>query len=239
MDIEIRSVLKELRLKHGYNQKDVAQKLTEYGIQTAPTQVSRWEKGHNNPNIAQFIGLCRLYAVRDTYKVFMEHDFSELSYELNKAGNDKVEEFRRILIASGMFAPVEEVRKVVPFPRRTAPLYDLGASAGTGQFLDSSSYEMVELPDAVPANVTFGLHVSGDSMEPTLLDGETIWVQMQRELNNGDIGVFYLDGNAFVKEYKATEKGVWLVSHNPAYEPIAIDENSDARVYGKVVYPIR
>jgi len=73
--------------------------------------------------------------------------------------------------------------------------------------------------------------------EPTLEDGQAVWVQMQPTLENGEVGIFYLDGNAYVKEYRQTEKGVFLVSHNEKYAPIAIKEYSETRIYGKVVYP--
>ena len=56
-------------------------------------------------------------------------------------------------------------------------------------------------------------------------------------ITDGDIGVFYLDGNAFVKEYNRTDKGVFLISHNEKYKPIPITDNDESRIYGKVVYP--
>lgn len=239
MDTAIGSILRELRMKHSYQQQDVANKLNELGIQTAKQQVSRWENGYNNPNIPQFIGLCRVYGVKDVHKVFSQKDFSDLIYELNKEGADKLEEYKQLLIASGLYAPIPVKAAVIPFRRRTAPMYDIGASAGTGQFLDSDSYEMVEVPDDVPDSATFGLHVCGDSMEPSLVDGEEIWVHQQPTLENGEIGIFLLDGDAYVKEFRVTDKGTFLISHNTAYKPKKIMEYNETRIYGKVVYPIR
>lgn len=106
MDTAIGSILRELRMKHSYQQKDVANKLNELGIQTAKQQVSRWENGYNNPNIPQFIGLCRVYGIKDVHKVFSQKDFSDLIYELNKEGADKLEEYKQLLIASGLYAPI-------------------------------------------------------------------------------------------------------------------------------------
>lgn len=239
MGTAIGSVLRELRIKHNYQQQDITKMLNEMGIQTAKQQVSRWEHGYNNPNIPQFIGLCRIYGIKDAYKVFLQGDFSDLIYELNKEGADKLAEYKQILIASGLYAPMSCKPKIIPFPRRTAPMYDIGASAGTGQFLDSNSYEMVEVPECVPDSATFGLHVCGDSMESSLFDGEEIWVHQQPTLENGDIGIFLLDGDAYVKEFRVTNQGTFLVSHNPAYKPKQITEYSETRIYGKVIYPIR
>jgi SOS-response transcriptional repressor LexA len=171
------------------------------------------------------------------HAVFADGDLSDLEYAINRQGMEKLAEYKKLLIASGLYAPVKLEERVIPFRRRTAPMYDIGASAGTGQFLDSDSYEMVEVPENVPDSATFGLHICGDSMEPTLEDGQAVWVQMQPSLENGEVGIFYLDGNAYVKEYRQTEKGVFLVSHNEKYAPIAIKEYNETRIYGKVVYP--
>ena len=237
MDAKYCDILRELRKKHGFLQQDIADRLDELNIPTTKAQVSRWENGINNPSIDQFIGLCRVYGVKDVYSVFSIGDLSEMEYSLNREGVEKLADYKKLLIASGLYAPVQLRERVLQFRRRTAPMYDIGASAGTGQFLDSDSYEMVEVPDDVPDSATFGLHVCGDSMEPTLEDGQEIWVQMQPTLESGDIGVFYLDGNAFVKEYRRTYTGVFLISHNEKYNPIPITDYDESRIYGKVVYP--
>lgn len=103
--------------------------------------VSRWENGYNNPSLEQFLGLCKLYAVKDSYKMFGEYDLSDLIYELNRDGMAKLNEYKNLLIASGMYAPVPVERKIVQFRHRTAPMYDIGAAAGAGQFPDSDSLD--------------------------------------------------------------------------------------------------
>ncbi len=234
----IGNTLRELRQRLGYQQVDVVKKLSAMEVEATQQKVSRWENNRNMPTVEQFVGLCRLYGVKDVYKVFAEQDFSDLVFELNREGREKLEEYKELLIASGKYAPVQTERKVIRFPDRTLPLFSIGASAGTGQFLDSSDYEMVEVPDDVPISATFGLHVSGDSMEPTLEDGQLIWVHQQPYLEDGDIGIFYIDGNAYVKEYRQTEEGVLLISHNEKYKPIRVSADSENRIYGKVVYPV-
>ena len=69
-----------------------------------------------------------------------------------------------------------------------------------------------------------------------LKNGDVVWVRRQNELNSGDIGIFYLDGCAYVKEYKKEKGGISLVSHNSAYAPIRVDRE-DSRIYGRVIYP--
>lgn len=237
MDKRYSDTLRMLRKTQGFLQQEIASRLDAMGMPTTKAQVSRWETGLNNPNIDQFVGLCHIYGIKDVYSLFGSGDLSELEYSLNREGNEKLADYRKLLIASGLYTPVKIRDKVVPLRKRTAPMFDIGAAAGTGQFLDSDSYEMVEVPDDVPDYATFGLHVCGDSMEPTLQNGQEIWVQMQPTLENGEIGIFFLDGSAFVKEFRRTEDGTFLVSHNTNYEPIPIKEYSDTKIYGKVVYP--
>lgn len=72
------------------------------------------------------------------------------------------------------------------------------ASAGTGLFLDSDQYEEFEVGDDVPAAADFGIRVSGVSMEPVYVNKQIVWVHQQDQLENGNIGIFYLNGDAYI-----------------------------------------
>ena len=81
----------------------------------------------------------------------------------------------------------------------------------------------------------FGVRVSGDSMEPLYLNGQIIWVHQQETLEDGEIGIFFLDGEAYVKKYHQTPDGISLISMNKIYAPIKISSGSVFRTFGKVV----
>ncbi len=68
-------------------------------------------------------------------------------------------------------------------------------------------------------------------MEPIYWDADAVLVEKAQDLQIGEIGVFILDGECFIKElgYKK------LVSKNPEYEPIKIDENSNLICVGRVI----
>ena len=108
---------------------------------------------------------------------------------------------------------------IYQLPRRTLNLYDLPVSAGTGQFLDSDCFSEMEVGDEVSPDADFGVRVSGDSMEPLYLNGQIIWVHQQETLEDGEIGIFFLDGEAYVKKYA----------------PIKVSSGSVFRTFGKVV----
>ncbi|WP_418471235.1 helix-turn-helix domain-containing protein [Eubacterium callanderi] len=116
------------------------------------------------------------------------------------------------------------------------PVFDLPAAAGTGQFLDSYGYTDMSFPaDVVPPDSNFGVRISGDSMEPEFSDGEIVFVKQQPTLNNGDIGIFVLNTDGYLKKFCLNENGYTLVSFNPKYEPIKITENDNIRIVGKVL----
>lgn len=126
----------------------------------------------------------------------------------------------------------KEKEKVIATPKTVTyhiPYYDMPVSAGTGQYLDYTNCSVITLKEKPPASADFVLSVSGDSMEPTFYDGDKVFVEETNTLNLGDIGIFYYDGDVFIKEYG--EKG--LISHNEKYKLIQGDERM--RVLGKVL----
>ena len=83
----------------------------------------------------------------------------------------------------------------------------------------------------------FLLQVKGDSMiEAAIADGDWVVVRQQPNADNGDIVAAMIDGEATVKTFKRRDGHVWLLPHNPAYEPIDGDE---ATVLGRVVAVLR
>lgn len=104
--------------------------------------------------------------------------------------------------------------------------------AGGGQINNNATMITIEVSeDDVPEGADTTIDIAGDSMEPTLSDGDVVYVQHINQLEIGDIGVFYLDGQNFIKEYGGDE----LISHNPEYAPIQISEFSTFVIQGKVL----
>lgn len=116
-------------------------------------------------------------------------------------------------------------------------VYDLPASAGNGQFLDSSDFTMIDFPiDTIPRSTSFGVRIRGDSMIPTIKDGEIVFVKRQPTLLDGEIGIFVLNGDVFCKRYRRSGEDVFLESDNKDnHQPIHITETDDLRLLGLVV----
>lgn len=97
-------MLRKLRTRAQYKPVQVAKKMQDYGFDITNTNISRWENGYNNPTLEQFLALCNLYGVDDLYAVFEKEDLSTLRVSLNRAGVEKLEEYRDLLLATGWFA---------------------------------------------------------------------------------------------------------------------------------------
>ena len=101
--------------------------------------------------------------------------------------------------------------------------------------VDSDRFSEIEVGDEVSSSADFGVRVCGDSMEPLYLDGQIIWIHKQETLEEGEIGVFFLDGDAYVKKYHQSDSGIQLISLNKKYAPIQVTSGSTLKTFGKVV----
>jgi repressor LexA len=115
----------------------------------------------------------------------------------------------------------------------------LGRIAAGGPILAEEAVEEVfPLPrELVGEGTLFLLKVVGESMvEAAICDGDWVVVRQQNVADNGDIVAAMIDGEATVKTFKRAGGQVWLMPHNPAFDPIP---GNDATVLGKVVTVIR
>ena len=101
-------------------------------------------------------------------------------------------------------------------------LYTSPVSAGTGNYLEDSVKETYDVGHLAPEQTDFGVRISGDSMEPVYHTDDVAWIQKKDSLANGEIGIFYLNGNIYIKELHDEPDGVYLISLNQKYRPIPV-----------------
>ena len=115
----------------------------------------------------------------------------------------------------------------------------LGRIAAGGPILAEQVVEDVfPLPrQLVGEGELFLLRVAGDSMvEAAICDGDWVVVRRQPVADNGDVVAAMIEGEATVKTFKRRDGRVWLLPHNPAYQPIPAEE---ATILGRVVTVLR
>lgn len=130
-------------------------------------------------------------------------------------------------------------------PGTAVPLYDVEGAAGAGRSLETENVvgtftidaETLSQLDLVGARLA-GVRVRGDSMEPTLFDGDWTFVNLD-DVNFAQAGVFlvWVSGELRIKRVQRLAGGaMYLISDNTHYQPemIARDRMQEVAVLGRV-----
>ena len=64
-------------------------------------------------------------------------------------------------------------------------------------------------------------------MEPAFHDHDMVYVHQQETLDDGEIGIFSLNDNAYIKKLKNDSDGTFLMSLNQKYAPIPVHLDRD------------
>jgi repressor LexA len=115
----------------------------------------------------------------------------------------------------------------------------LGRIAAGGPILAEENLETVfPLPqELVGGGELFMLEVKGESMiDAAICDGDYVVIKQAQTAENGEIVAALIDGEATVKTFQRKDGHVWLLPHNPAFDPI---DGTHATILGKVTAVIR
>ena len=224
-----------LRAKKDMSQVDVANEFQKRGYPKVTNQiVYSWESGRVRiPSDLLFV-LCDILQISDIRAAFDRDEIPSLLSKLDDTGCRMVADYADLLRASGLYEKKPLASSATPI-LRLMRLFHLPVSAGDGQFLDSDAYDEIEVGDEVPESATFGVTISGDSMEPQYINGQTVWVHAQGSLNDGEIGIFYHNGEGFIKKLGHDDEHTLLISLNRKYAPRIIRESDEFLIFGKVV----
>ena len=227
-------IIAKNRKRNKLKQQDLAEALSKYNIKIKKSAICSWEKDISQPNATQIFAVCQVLGITDIYTEFIGTNPDDPMAELNNKGREKALDYIRLLILSGEYK--KQASMPIAFPvERCLNVYDLPVSAGTGTFLDGDQYETMTVGSEVPETANFGVRVSGDSMLPRFLNTQIVWVEKTPDLSHGEYGIFYLNGNAFIKKLQNNKDGLALISLNTKYKPIVIHEGDDFRIFGRVV----
>jgi SOS-response transcriptional repressor LexA len=117
----------------------------------------------------------------------------------------------------------------------SVPVYT-SISAGSGCPIYGDVIDWFPVPDDIRNGHDFVAYaVRGDSMEPEISSGDYVLVKLEVEPENGQLGVFNINDEYFVKRIKKYGDVKVLVSTNPNYKEIMATAGDVTSCLGKVV----
>ena len=240
MDLKkyIGNQIKTFRKSAGFTQDELAKRLN-----TTKQTISRYEKGDRKANQDMLFELCDIFGVsiddffpsqNETLQSPTTSPIQTIYDELNPPRQVKVLNYAERQLKEQRNEEEtkgNEVSEAIQL--YSYDYYDHPASAGTGQYLNDVRVERIELPVDIDAD--FVIPIKGDSMEPDYHDGDLVFIQTSVDLNNGVIGVFNYNGDAYIKQLVIDKEQAYLHSLNPAYKDMPITPETDFRIIGEVV----
>jgi len=226
--------IRKYRIKKGLNQPQLAELL---GVSKGA--IPHWEMGRTRPDTNYIPALCEILGISISTFFGVPSKASDLPIsEQRLLSNYRVlSEQNKRAIVNLIDTMIENEDSVLrercengfEHIRRD----ELRASAGTGSYLDDSDeheYVYVRVSrEACRADEI--ITVSGDSMEPTFRNGDDLFVEHTPALEYGEIGIFVVAGEGYVKEFQRNG----LHSHNPEYPLLTYKEDDDVRCVGRVL----
>lgn len=216
--------LKELRISKNYTQLDVAN-LLHVNKQT----ISQYERGIRQPQIEALEELADIFNVDMNYLLGNENLITRL---INNKEYKILEDYR-----------LKEYSEKISSTKGTSdlvPVYNK-ITASFGHEPEDNIIGYIDVDEQMKTKgELYAVKVSGNSMTPTILDGDIVVVQKDAEIESGDVVVVsYNDNEATCKRVKFYNDGLSLIPDNAAIPPMYFNReelsDSNFKIMGKVV----
>lgn len=226
--------IRELRETKGLTQKQLGQKLGE----AKGTIVSNWEIGASRPDCERIIQLCSIFNISADELLGIKSDTHRFTSEewtratkirlLDEHGKNVVD-----YLIDEEFERVKTNGRKKNRPRLVyIDSYSFPVSAGVGSFVDTEAPEKILVPECDESEeADYVLTVKGDSMEPEFSNGDKVYVVQQPAVDIGEIGIFIINDEAFIKKLGKGQ----LISLNEKYKPIPFRRDDSIYCCGKVI----
>lgn len=207
----IGQVIKKYRMKMGLSQREFA---TKCGISNFT--ISMYEKNGLNPKTGK------------PYKI----EYWTYAKIAQALGMD-VDNLFELLGDDALVAMIPDtVKQITPDNMRRVPL--IGNVAAGEPILAEEEHEAMIL---APSKADYALRIVGESMVPTYMPGDIIYIRKQPQIDyQGQVAVVLIDDEATVKHVYKQADGLLLISDNPKYEPMLkrFEDYDRISILGKV-----
>lgn len=209
-------------------------------VNVTPSAISNYENEISSPKEQVLLALLKTLKVDANYlfqdvidikfdfKATLKEEYLLKRYrKLDKHSQELIE----MILDKELSRKTEVKEESARYDTRQITYFDGPVSAGFGSLaLDNPPSKMLNIPNLPEyANANYAVDMSGDSMEPTYADGSVLLIEITAQVQVGEIGIFWVDGEFFCKELGNGE----LLSHNNKYPPIKLTE--DSKCMGRVV----
>lgn len=237
--------LQRLMDENRVKQADIARMLD-----VSRSTVSAYCKGMQMPRMDKVEQLAQYFAVSSSELIEPENAIVTPLYaseekpivklfdQLNEQGQSQLLDYGETLLKN------PEYQAAHPSPVRHIRHYLVPSAAGYASPIEGEDFELVEWDNSIPPGADFSISISGDSMEPYIHDGQLVYVRRDVSLSEFDVGIFFVDGDVFCKQWCVDYSGtLYLLSANEKRQDANIviprDSSRSCVCFGKVLLPER
>lgn len=224
--------IKYYRKLSGLTQKELAKKLS-----VAPTAISAWEVGRNQPLMNNIEQMSAIFGIKKS--LLLGEDFSN---QIDKPTSpiqsiyDQLEPPRQGKVLNYANEQLKEQNNKVIMIEEKLFEYRVfeKLSAGTGfSYFNDGNYDTVFYDKDLDHD--FASWVFGNSMEPKYMNGEVVLIKETGFDYDGAIYAVDWDGQTYIKKVYKEKDGLRLVSINNKYKDKFAPFEEDPRIIGKIV----
>lgn len=225
------------RIRHYREKLGMEQKALATMVGVTANAVSNWERGRARPDVNLLPDICealqitlyQLYGLDDpSVKYTAVEDIIENYRQLTPGHQYALRAMAQNLLQVQQAEGCREIHKLTRFE------HQLAAGIGDPNEFEDSGTPIYVYDDSLTCRADCVFTVNGDSMEPDYPDGCMVLVKRisdSGELTPGDIGVFMIDNETYIKEYR--EDG--LHSLNPAYPVMRFSDFEHVYLIGRII----
>lgn len=174
------------------------------------TTITKWESGVSEPTLKMTNEIAKFFNVSVNDLCYTKLDIPQIIKEKRHSKGVTINVLGHV--AAGI--PIDAIEDIIDAEEITEEL------AKTGDF--------------------FGLKIKGDSMTPTICDGDIVIVRQQNDAENGEIVIATINGDeATCKRLRKYKEGIELASINPSYDTFEFSNQEviekPVKIIGKVI----
>lgn len=196
----------EARVALGFNQSEFAKE-----IALAAQSLARYEKNKVKPSVEFITKLTDMFNINSNWlltgkgEMLLDNNSNLPSIPGTALSEDvvSINYYPDVYAAAGYGAINGNVKsEIMNFDRKFIE-----------QFLNVRRFDLLDI-----------IHITGDSMEPFIQNGETVILERNKEARNGETVIALINGETYVKRYQADpfKKWIRLISDNKLYGDITL-----------------